>query len=1230
MKSLLLKREQNISLSPAEDTQYIYLVGGNSAEVTNLELNFEKEGVTCEIIVLGKMKEGHSVDLTTTSHHLVPNTSCVTNYYVALEDSSSSNYVGKIIIAKKAFQTNSYLNNRTLVIGTDVIAPTITLLNPPNNIQEPDGNVLFEYNVTDFASNIANCSLVINNTINQTNNSVQENIKQNFTLNGVPNGIYIWQVNCTDNSTNLNVGSSEVRNLTIGRDTTAPIVTLISPSNNTIYNSISVLYEYSVSDFASDIKNCTLIINDRLNLTNTTVAEDTSQFFLVIEQEDGNYNWSVNCTDTFNNTGASIKFNLSVFRPKQILVNVSVNSSSFEQGAAAGIIVNVTNASFAPFSSNLEVDIIRGNATVPWWNTSFHYRVPFVINGSSRVRINKLVELTINFTDVLVNEIGLSGLTFDNNSIRVLEFDGNSSIEIPSQFKAGEPFNSVNSSYGTLYWILNSTTSIDKIREYYVYFDIIENGQKSSASYSKPSFSFKGNTKSVSFDNSLTSASHVIINKSNNSFMLQFADGDGIFNQLYTDYQGAGSILNITMSGNRITNDNSSIVPIAIKDDDFLITNSTATVQSGHVVSFVNINSSINSITDSAAQINYTIWFAGNDIYIRARLYASFGTAETAPIDLYSNLWFAYLFDEGGSTWNNFINTLNSREYNDTHSYLTPSANLSELNAFHRSDWFSEFQSSLGGVNLYVQNFSLNNANTTIGVISFDDARLPLGTQSDGVGFNLNSDQTIAQGDIYSITVWMRFSSDGSAKAEDLKYDAEVPLVTTRKQGQQFINRTINESDANGLFLLTFNTTNRQSGFYSAVARAFKTLYIYGFNYKIFEITTDTTSPTVSAISPEGFTNTMDTTFAFNVTETNSLRNCTLILNNVLNVTNSSPINNARNTIIVYNIAEGPYNWSVNCTDTAGNVGNSNVKNITVDYTKPSIILNYPNAAQVFEIISIEFNFTAIDNLDTNLTCNLTIGGVVNRSSIAAPNGTITNLTIGGFNEGIHLWNATCTDDSLNTNVSPTRNFTVSLGPPKFFPEDTQIAINNSNPRRYNVLQISTNATDESALNLVIFSWNDTGVWVNASNISLNQLSVNYTVNVTVTAAANSLVGYVFHAKDMSNNFNTTVLRTFVVESSPPTTPTILLPANNSRNNRQPLSLNATFPADADNDAISIYYYINGRLNQTSATNTTLNASDGSYILNVSLSDGTNFSSNATVNFTIDTVKPRINSSINN
>ncbi|KKS59964.1 MAG: hypothetical protein UV26_C0011G0009 [candidate division WWE3 bacterium GW2011_GWF2_42_42] len=67
MKSLLLKQNKNISISPVEDTQYVYVLPGDSTGVTNLELSFEKEGVNCEIIVLGKMHEGQSIELTTTA-----------------------------------------------------------------------------------------------------------------------------------------------------------------------------------------------------------------------------------------------------------------------------------------------------------------------------------------------------------------------------------------------------------------------------------------------------------------------------------------------------------------------------------------------------------------------------------------------------------------------------------------------------------------------------------------------------------------------------------------------------------------------------------------------------------------------------------------------------------------------------------------------------------------------------------------------------------------------------------------------------------------------------------------------------------------------------------------------------------------------------------------------------------------------------------------------------------
>lgn len=114
MKTLLLKETGDMVFSPVEDTQYVLFIDDSSS---NVEVDFEKEGVSCEIIILGKVKKGNSVVLNTISKHLVPNTSCVTNYHVVLEESSSSDYKGKIIIAKKAFQTNSYLNNKTLVVG---------------------------------------------------------------------------------------------------------------------------------------------------------------------------------------------------------------------------------------------------------------------------------------------------------------------------------------------------------------------------------------------------------------------------------------------------------------------------------------------------------------------------------------------------------------------------------------------------------------------------------------------------------------------------------------------------------------------------------------------------------------------------------------------------------------------------------------------------------------------------------------------------------------------------------------------------------------------------------------------------------------------------------------------------------------------------------------------------------------------------------------------------------
>jgi len=59
----------------------------------------------------------------------------------------------------------------------------------------------FQYNVTD--TNLANCSLIINEGISLTNSSINQSINQSFTKVFTP-GTYVWSINCTDLSGNMN------------------------------------------------------------------------------------------------------------------------------------------------------------------------------------------------------------------------------------------------------------------------------------------------------------------------------------------------------------------------------------------------------------------------------------------------------------------------------------------------------------------------------------------------------------------------------------------------------------------------------------------------------------------------------------------------------------------------------------------------------------------------------------------------------------------------------------------------------------------------------------------------------------------------------------------------------------------------------------------------------------------------------------------------------------------
>jgi Fe-S cluster assembly protein SufD len=121
MKSVIIELRENMEVSATEDTQYILSFPDKQLlEPIEFILNMEREGVTAEIISLYKLQEGESVNLVTSSVHKVPNTECFTKIRGILDDNSSSNFVGKIIIKPNAQNTTAYLQDDILVTGNEV------------------------------------------------------------------------------------------------------------------------------------------------------------------------------------------------------------------------------------------------------------------------------------------------------------------------------------------------------------------------------------------------------------------------------------------------------------------------------------------------------------------------------------------------------------------------------------------------------------------------------------------------------------------------------------------------------------------------------------------------------------------------------------------------------------------------------------------------------------------------------------------------------------------------------------------------------------------------------------------------------------------------------------------------------------------------------------------------------------------------------------------------------
>jgi len=94
-------------------------------------------------------------------------------------------------------------------------------------------------------------------------------------------------------------------------------------------------------------------------------------------------------------------------------------------------------------------------------------------------------------------------------------------------------------------------------------------------------------------------------------------------------------------------------------------------------------------------------------------------------------------------------------------------------------------------------------------------------------------------------------------------------------------------------------------------------------------------TPNITLLSPDdesSFTTSSQlVNFEYKVNATNPISNCSLIINNIINLTNFSIEDLSILQSFSQTFAPGSYDWGINCTDSIGNSGNSSVRSFAVN-----------------------------------------------------------------------------------------------------------------------------------------------------------------------------------------------------------------------------------------------------------------------------------------------------------
>lgn len=191
------------------------------------------------------------------------------------------------------------------IVSVDKTAPTVTL-DAQNSSSNQSGVAAFYYTAVDMASGLNSCKLIVDGALKSTGTPTNAT-KSSFSV-ALPYGTYTWSVNCTDNNGNERASDPA---LIMGAEASSPVITVVSPSNNSVYATGLANFSYIPSS-DENFSHCKLMLNKSIKKIEMNLKNRALNSFSNVELKEGPQTWSINCTSASGKETATNIYNLNV------------------------------------------------------------------------------------------------------------------------------------------------------------------------------------------------------------------------------------------------------------------------------------------------------------------------------------------------------------------------------------------------------------------------------------------------------------------------------------------------------------------------------------------------------------------------------------------------------------------------------------------------------------------------------------------------------------------------------------------------------------------------------------------------------------------------------------------------------------------------------------------------------------------------------------------------------